>query len=49
MGVQNNSTTNNTSIDESTRNQFVNVVLQAANRSNEQLVDELIKALHSGI
>ena len=36
-----------TNLDESTKNQYVNVVLQAVNRSNGQLVDELIKALTS--
>lgn len=49
LGVENGGTTNNTSIDESTKNNYVNVILQAVNRSNSQIVDELIKRLHSGL
>ena len=49
LGVENGSTTNNTSIDESTKNIYVNTVLQAVNRSTDQIVDELIKRLHSGL
>lgn len=41
------STSSVTNLDESTKNQYVNVVLQAVNKSNGQLVNELIKALTS--
>ena len=40
-----NSSTNVTNQDNSTQNQYVNVVLEAVNKSNGQLVEELIKAL----
>lgn len=51
LGVENNSTVNNsnTSIDESTKNYYSNIVLQAVNKTNSQLIDELIRALHSGL
>ena len=37
------------SIDESVKNNYVNVIVQAIGKSNGQLVDEIMKALHSGI
>lgn len=37
------------SIDESVKNNYVNVIVQAVNKSNGQLVEEIMKALYSGI
>lgn len=49
MGVQNNANSSVSNVDESTKNNYVNVILQAVNKSNSQIIDELIKALHSGL
>ena len=49
FGVNTSSSQSVSNIDDSTTNQYVNVVLQAVNKSNGQLVDELIKALHNGL
>ncbi len=49
LGVQNNSNSSVSNIDESTKNNYVNVILQAVNKSNSQIIDELLKALHSGL
>lgn len=48
IGVQSGSSSVN-NIDESTKNNYINVILQAVNRSNSQIIDELMKALQSGI
>ncbi len=37
------------SIDESVKNNYVNVIVQAVSKSNGQLVEEIMKALYSGI
>lgn len=49
MGVQNSGNSSVSNIDESTKNNYVNVILQAVNKSNSQLIDELLRALHSGL
>lgn len=46
LGISGSSVSN---IDESVKNNYVNVILQAVGKSNGQLVDEIMKALHSGI
>ena len=48
IGVQNGGSSVS-NIDESTKNNYINVILQAVNKSNSQIVDELMKALQSGI
>lgn len=48
ISVQNGSSSVN-NIDESTKNNFINVMLQGANKSISQIIDELMKALKSGI
>ncbi len=49
LGIQNNNSSSVSNIDESTKNNYVNVILQAVNKSNSQIVDELIKALKSDL
>lgn len=49
LGVRQDGNSSVSNIDESIINQYNNIVLQAVNRSNSQLIDELIKALHSGL
>lgn len=49
IGVQGGSSSSVNNIDESTKNNYINVILQAVNRSNSQIIDELMKALQSGI
>lgn len=46
LGINGSSVSN---IDESVKNNYINVILQAVSKSNGQLVDEIMKALHSGI
>ena len=48
IGVQNGGSSVS-NIDESTKNNYINVILQAVNKSNSQIVDELMKALKSGL
>lgn len=48
IGVQNGGSSVS-NIDESTKNNYINVILQAVNKSNSQIIDELMKALKSGI
>lgn len=45
----NNGGSSVSNIDESTKNNYINVILQAVNKSNSQIVDELMKALKSGL
>lgn len=47
LGVQNTGDSSVSNIDESTKNIYTNVILQAVNKSNSQLLDEFIKALSS--
>lgn len=49
IAVQNGSSSSVNNIDESTKNNFINVMLQGANKSISQIIDELMKALKSGI
>lgn len=49
LGIQNNNSSSVSNIDESTKNNYVNVILQAVNKSNSQIVDELMKALKSDL
>lgn len=49
IGVQSGSSSSVNNIDESTKNNYINVILQAVNRSNSQIIDELMKALKSGL
>lgn len=49
LGIQNSSNSTVSNIDESTKNNYVNVILQAVNKSNSQIVDELLKALKSDL
>lgn len=46
FGINGSSVSN---IDESTKNNYINVILQAVSKSNGQIIDELMKALQSGI
>lgn len=46
LGISGSSVSN---IDESVKNNYVNVIVQAVNKSNGQLVEEIMKALYSGI
>lgn len=49
ISVQSGGSSSVNNIDESTKNNYINVILQAVNRSNSQIIDELMKALQSGI
>ena len=46
LGINGSSVSN---IDESVKNNYVNVIVQAVSKSNGQLVEEIMKALYSGI
>ncbi len=46
LGISGSSVSN---IDESVKNNYVNVIVQAVSKSNGQLVEEIMKALYSGI
>lgn len=46
LGINGSSVSN---IDESVKNNYVNVIVQAVSKSNGQIIDELMKALYSGI